>query len=222
MSLQTEKVRGWFSSEGRQVESRDTGSIRRRRRTSSVEYRTRNFLRRCGSPVGSPGNAPYQFTASIPPGLKDGLDVGSLEDAGLNVALIGKMVEQIANETHKNVDSVLLIKKGKLVLEEYFYQYDRDKLHQLRSATKSVVSALVGIALDKKLIASKEESVVPFFPEYEIKNLSAEKWAITVEHLLACESGLGVKTANGASPGEEQKMKCKSRLGSVYFRPPDG
>jgi Beta-lactamase class C and other penicillin binding proteins len=73
------------------------------------------------------------------------------------VALIGKMVEQIANETHKNVDSVLLIKKGKLVLEEYFYQYDRDKLHQLRSATKSVVSALVGIALDKKLITSKEE-----------------------------------------------------------------
>jgi hypothetical protein len=35
--------------------------------------------------------------------------------------------------------------------------------------------ALVGIALDKKLIASKEEKMVSFFPEYEIKNLSAEK-----------------------------------------------
>ncbi len=155
-----------------------------------------------------PSNAPYQFTASIPPNLKDGLDVGSLQDAGLNVALIGKMVEQIANETHKNVDSVLLIKKGKLVLEEYFYQYDRDKLHQLRSATKSVVSALVGIALDKKLIPSKTENVVPFFSEYEIRNLSVEKRAITVEHLLTCESGLACEDGNPESPGEEQKMNA--------------
>ena len=156
----------------------------------------------------SRGNAPYQFKASVPLDLKDGLEVGSLQDSGLDVALIGKMVEQIANETHKNVDSVLLIKKGKLVLEEYFYQYDRDKLHQLRSATKSVVSALVGIALDKKLIASREEKVVPFFPEYEIKNLSAEKRAITVEHLLACESGLACEDGNPELPGEEQKMNA--------------
>jgi CubicO group peptidase (beta-lactamase class C family) len=173
------------------------------RRISDAEIpETMWFARR------SPGNAPYQFTASIPPDLKDGLDVGSLQDAGLNVALIGRMVEEIANETHKNVDSVLLIKKGKLVLEEYFYQYDRDKLHQLRSATKSVVSALVGIALDKKLITSKEEKVVPFFPEYEIKNLSAEKRAITIEHLLACESGLACQDGNPESPGEEQKMNA--------------
>ncbi len=181
------------------------------------QEKTTNFFRRISDgdfPEGmwfarrSPGKGPYQFTASIPPDLKDGLEVGSLQEAGLNVALIGKMVEQIANETHKNVDSVLLIKKGKLVLEEYFYQYDRDRLHQLRSATKSVVSALVGIALDKKLIASKEEKVVPFFPEYEIKNGSAEKRAITVEHLLACESGLACEDGNPKSPGEELKMNA--------------
>src|SRR6185436_19620243 len=76
-------------------------------RISDAEFpETMWFARR------TPGNAPYQFTASIPPDLKDGLDVGSLQDAGLNVALIGKMVEQIANETHRNVDSVLLIRKG--------------------------------------------------------------------------------------------------------------
>src|SRR5688572_2381123 len=67
------------------------------RRIADAEFpETMWFARR------SPGNAPYQFTASIPPKLKDGLEVGSLEDAGLNVALIGKMVEQIANEAHKN------------------------------------------------------------------------------------------------------------------------
>jgi CubicO group peptidase (beta-lactamase class C family) len=158
----------------------------------------------------SSGTGPYRFRASMPADLKDGLDVGSLQDAGLNVDLIGKMVEEIAKETHKNVDSVLLIKKGRLVLEEYFYQYDRDKLHQLRSATKSVVSALVGIALERKLIASKEEKMVSFFPEYEVKNLSAEKRAITVEHLLACTSGLACEDGNAESPGEEQKMNASS------------
>jgi CubicO group peptidase (beta-lactamase class C family) len=116
------------------------------------------------------------------------------------------MVEQIANETHPKIESVLLIKNGKLVLEEYFYQFHRDKTHQLRSATKSVVSALVGIALDRKLIASKDEKVVSFFPEYDIKNLSPEKQAITVEHLLACMSGLACEDGNPESPGEELKM----------------
>jgi CubicO group peptidase (beta-lactamase class C family) len=156
----------------------------------------------------SPTNAPYRFTESIPADLKDGLEVGSLQSAGLDVALIGKMVEAIANETHTNVDSVLLIKKGKLVLEEYFYQYDRDKLHQLRSATKSIVSGLVGIALDKKLIKSKEEKAVSFFPEHAIKNLSTEKRAITVEHLLASTSGLACDDGDPASPGQELKMNA--------------
>ncbi|MDB6036696.1 MAG: hypothetical protein JWM99_537, partial [Verrucomicrobiales bacterium] len=156
----------------------------------------------------APTNAPYRFEASIPPDLKDGLDVGSLEKAELNGGLIGTMVEQIANESHKNVDSVLLIKKGKLVVEEYFYQYDRQKLHQLRSATKSVVSGLVGIALDKKLIRSKEEPVISFFPEYQIKNLSTEKRAITLEHLLSGQSGLACEDGNAESPGEEQKMNA--------------
>lgn len=181
------------------------------------QERGTNFFRRISDtaiPDGmwfarrTPGNLPYQFKPSVPPELRDGLEVGSLQNSGLDVALIGKMVEAIANETHKNVDSVLLIRNGKLILEEYFYQYDRDKVHQLRSATKSIVSGLVGIALDQNLIASKEAKVISFFPEYEIKNLSAEKRAITVEHLLACESGLACEDGNQASPGEEQKMNA--------------
>jgi CubicO group peptidase (beta-lactamase class C family) len=50
--------------------------------------------------------------------------------------------------------------------------------------------------------------VVSFFPEYPIRNLSAEKWAITVEHLLACESGLACEDGNPESPGQELKMNA--------------
>lgn len=173
-----------------------------RRISDAIYPETMWFARR------SPNNNPYRFTPSIPPDLKDGLEVGSLQDAGLDTALIAKMVEQIANETHKNVHSVLLIKNGKLVLEEYFYHFHRDKLHQLRSATKSIVSGLVGIALDQKLLTSKEQKVVSFFPEYQIKNLSQDKQAITLEHLLACQSGLACEDGNPDSPGEELKMNA--------------
>jgi CubicO group peptidase (beta-lactamase class C family) len=167
-----------------------------------------NFSQSIWFPRRTPGNAPYRFTATTPPDLKDGLEVGSLAESGLNPDLIREMIDAIADETHKNVDSVLLIRKGKLVLEEYFYQYDRDKLHQLRSATKSIVSGLVGIAVEKKLIASKEATMVSFFPQDKIKNLSNEKRAITIEHLLACESGLACDDGDAESPGQEQKMNA--------------
>jgi len=152
------------------------------------------------------GNAPEQFHYEVPRDLKDGLEVGSFQDAGLDSALIEEMVNQIAKETHKNIHSVLIIRNGKLVLEEYFYQYDRDKLHQLRSATKSFVSALVGIALDQKLIKSRTEKVLSFFPEYEIKNLSSEKQSITIEDLLTHQSGLDCNDTDQSSAGNEVKM----------------
>jgi len=152
------------------------------------------------------GGAPQEFQYSMPSDLKDGLEAGSLTGAKLNPQFIKEMVEQISHEKHRNIHSVLIIRNGRLVLEEYFYQYGPDKLHQLRSATKSIVSTLVGIAIDKKLIKSKDEKVLSFFPEYEVKNLSEEKRAVTIAHLLANQSGLDCDDTDQASPGNEIKM----------------
>ncbi len=54
------------------------------------------------------------------------------------------MITKIVDGTYPDIHSVVIIKDGKLVLEEYFYEYDINKLHQLRSATKNFVSSLVG------------------------------------------------------------------------------
>jgi hypothetical protein len=72
----------------------------------------------------SGGTSPYRFEYVKPPELSDGLEVGTLREGGLDSKLIAEMVEQIANETHRNVHSVLIVRNGELVLEEYFYQYD--------------------------------------------------------------------------------------------------
>src|SRR5205823_232324 len=95
---------------------------------------------------------------------------------------------------------------GRLVFEEYFYEYNQQRLHQLRSATKSFISALTGIAIDKGLIKSVHEPVLPFFPEYQVSNNSDTKRAITIAHLLANQSGLDCDITNAHAVGTETQM----------------
>jgi CubicO group peptidase (beta-lactamase class C family) len=152
------------------------------------------------------GNQKFEYRYAVPKNLNDGLAAGSLASAGLDAAAVTEMVNRIADSTYKNVHSVLIIKDGKLVLEEYFYEYDQSRLHQLRSATKSFVSALVGIAIDSGVIESKNATVLSFFPEYDLKNLTEDKKRITIENLLTNQSGLDCDDNNESSSGNEVKM----------------
>ena len=69
------------------------------------------------------------------------------------------------------------------------YDFDATTKHDMRSASKSVISLLVGIAIDRKLIASADEPVVKFFPDYSA--LKSPGWDhITLRHLLTMSSGM--------------------------------
>jgi CubicO group peptidase (beta-lactamase class C family) len=141
-----------------------------------------------------------------PEDLKDGLPIGDIEKSGLDTALLSEMMRKITDGTYQNVHSVLIIKDGKLVFEEYFYDYGRDSLQELRSASKSFVSALMGITIGKGAIKNQYEKVLPFFPEYTFDHLSDEKKRITIENLLANQSGLDCDISNAQSVGNETKM----------------
>ena len=180
-----------------------------------IDKESNNFFKLLSREVFSPkmwyprytaGGRKFEYQYFIPKDLKDGLKVGSLQTAGFDASSIKGMVNKIADGTHKNIHSVLIIKDGKLVLEEYFYEYDRSKLHQLRSVTKSFESALVGVAIDKGIIKSKHERVLSFFPEYDLQNLSEDKKKITIENLLTHQSGLDCDIDDESSPGSEMKM----------------
>src|SRR3546814_17890134 len=71
------------------------------------------------------------------------------------------MVRKIISGEYPDQHSVLIAKCGRLVVEEYFYEYDAAMPHQLRSATKSFCSALVGIAIDRGLIERVAGKVFP-------------------------------------------------------------
>lgn len=148
----------------------------------------------------------YRYTYQPPKKYNDGIVTGHLNGSGLDPKLLGEMVEKIVDGTYPNVHSILIFKDGALVFEEYFYEHHRNKLHELRSATKSFISALTGIAIDKKYIKSKNEKVLPYFPKYTFLNNTEQKKKITIENLLTNQSGLDCDIYNPKAVGNESAM----------------
>jgi CubicO group peptidase (beta-lactamase class C family) len=96
---------------------------------------------------------------------------------------------EYANEELYGLNSLLIVRSGYLIFEEYFKGWNAEYPHQLYSTTKSVTSALVGIAIDQGLF-NVNDSVLGFFPDYSFANLDSRKQNMTVEHLLNMKSGL--------------------------------
>ena len=86
--------------------------------------------------------------------------------------------------------SLLVSSRGQLVYERYYRGARPDRVTNIKSASKSVISALVGIAIDRGLIKGVSQPVHGFFPDVWSKPADAAKRAITVEHLLMMQSGL--------------------------------
>lgn len=126
----------------------------------------------------------------------------TLDDVGLNEQIITELIDSIKTGFYPNRHSLLIYKDDKLVLEEYFsghdenwgtdigaIQYNDTLLHDMRSVSKSVVSACVGIAIAQGKIKSVDEPIFDFFEDYmQYNNKGREE--ITIKHLLTMTSGL--------------------------------
>ena len=85
--------------------------------------------------------------------------------------------------------SLLVSRRGEVVFEQYYNGTRRDRPANIKSASKSVISALVGIAIERKLIAGVRAPITTWFPQLA-KDPDPRKRAITVEDLLTMRSGL--------------------------------
>jgi CubicO group peptidase (beta-lactamase class C family) len=111
------------------------------------------------------------------------------EGQGMDSALLVDMLDTIW-QNDIEIDSVVVVRNGYVVLDAYSYPRDADDRHNIYSCSKSVTSALIGIALDKGLIKSVHEPVLDFFPDHTARNLDADKKAMTLEHVLTMTTGL--------------------------------
>jgi CubicO group peptidase (beta-lactamase class C family) len=85
--------------------------------------------------------------------------------------------------------SLLVSHRGRLALEYYAPRQGAARLANIKSASKSIIAALVGIAIERRLIAGIDERIVRWFPELR-KDPDPRKQTITIEDLLTMRSGL--------------------------------
>jgi CubicO group peptidase (beta-lactamase class C family) len=138
-----------------------------------------------GAAVVTP--APAQETAPYWP--TDQWRTSTPEEQGIDSARLADMLATIREEKLA-IDSVLVTRNGYIVAEAYIPPNDPDSVHQLYSCTKSVTSALVGIAIDEGDLEGVSQPVLDFYPDRTIKNLDANKQALTLESLLTMSAGL--------------------------------
>ena len=130
------------------------------------------------------------FKYRAPEQTNDGWKTDSLNNVGMSEDLIVEMINSIHDDTYINIHSILIIKDNKLVLEEYFNSYSRDRRHRCYSVTKTIASLLIGIAIDRALIKDVNENIKTLFPEYTDIDWSGKKSDITLYHFLTMTTGL--------------------------------
>jgi len=113
--------------------------------------------------------------------------LSSPEEQGLDPSELQNAVDEA--ESLEIVHSLLVIRNGYLVLEEYFNDNNAYQGFEIRSITKSFLSALIGIAIDKGFINSIDDKLLDFFPEYVTNEIDERKYDITLKHLLLMQAG---------------------------------
>lgn len=131
------------------------------------------------------------------------------EDQGMRSDVLADLLERIRWNDYQ-IHSVLIVRNGHLVLDAHFPARWKRQRHATYSVTKSVVSALIGIAIDKGHIAGVDTPVADFFPERTIANMDARKRAMTLEHLLTMTTGLKCRDSYLYSWAGYMKMRQSS------------
>src|SRR4030043_1941496 len=115
---------------------------------------------------------PDVYDYQIPDQLNDGWVTASLKSVGMDSSIIEQLVNRVYGKHYENIHSIVIIKDGKLVFEEYWpgndfgykspdylgrhVEFDRNTRHNTHSATPPITPMLVGIARDKGFIKSED------------------------------------------------------------------
>lgn len=90
----------------------------------------------------------------------------------------------LIGEEYSNIAGVVVKRNNEIVFENYYNGYNQNDTIHVASVTKSIISALIGIATDKGFIKSIEQNILDFFQGYEIKRGEKTIQKITIKDLL--------------------------------------
>lgn len=102
-----------------------------------------------------------------------------------------KLADAVSFSTaHSNTQAILILRHGYIVSESYFGSFTQDTRHESYSMAKSFTSALVGIAIQSKLLTGVDQKICQFYPEWDCTNAADPRSRITIEHAMNVETGL--------------------------------
>lgn len=110
------------------------------------------------------------------------------EDQGMDSKILKNILLYIENPSVK-MDGILIVRNGYIVMEEYYSGWSKDITHPIFSCTKSITSALVGIAIQQGYF-NTSDYILDFFTNKEIRNVDEKKLKMTVKDLLQMKSGI--------------------------------
>lgn len=167
-------------------------------------------------PTAEPGFARPQETG-------DGWKTASLSDVGIDETKLGAALRDVSTtgavpDLHSPyLHSLLIARHGNLVFERYFYGFDRDTPHDVRSAGKSITTLMVGRALERDTSITPGSRILPLFAQYApIRNDSQWKREMTLADLMTMSSGLACDDNDDASPGNENTMQNQTAQPDWY------
>jgi CubicO group peptidase (beta-lactamase class C family) len=109
------------------------------------------------------------------------------EEQGMESAALAGLLDFGAT---RSLDSLLLVRHGRIVLDAYYAPYTAEIPHRINSATKAVIGTLLAIAQKDGLLDRFDHPVLDFFADRNVANLDDRKKAITVQNLLDMTSGI--------------------------------
>jgi CubicO group peptidase (beta-lactamase class C family) len=134
----------------------------------------------------------------------------------IDPAAIESLYQEMAREPHHDLKAIVIVRSGRLAREHYFNGDSADTLHDIRSTTKSVTSLLMGMAIQKGLIRSVNDSIALYLPG--LPRDGKEK--ITIKDLLNMRSGLDADDEDTSTPGDEDNLdKSSDWIHTIYAVP---
>ena len=153
----------------------------------------------------------FSQTIEKPKKMDDGWAVSSLEKEGFDIQKFKAVEAYIEAEKQQDLQSVSVFRNNKIVYDNHLNGSDESSITDIRSATKSIVSLLIGIAIDKGMIKSVDEKILPYFSDYEpIQNLDDNKRNVRIRDLLTMTAGFDSDDDVEGSKGNENNLDALS------------
>jgi CubicO group peptidase (beta-lactamase class C family) len=161
----------------------------------------------------------YRYTQPLQTG--DGWPVASLEDVGISRSSIEQFMQLLIDLpmdslNSPQIHSVLIARHGKLVLDEYFHGYSRDLPHELRSASKTALSVLIGAATTAGIRIPLDAPVFETMLDTVPANLDPKKRAMTLEHLLSMSAGFECDPDSAAPRTADEDVMGQNGVRDYY------